>query len=296
MFSIFFIMKRIVVLILCVGILPPCSFTTSAQTNEQRIKIAGDIIKLGSYMGSRFKAKKSEEIIEEAKRTGDPYADCYYITNDGSIRVDKECKELVWEMLREEKAQAREQAREQERIELENKKLESERQLQEMREANVDPFIIDCYWIDEEGNLSLDQSCLEWKIFASMEYVDLGLPSGTLWGAGDMMGFYTYHEASGKFGSQLPSKQQFEELRDKCTWSWLGGYCKITGPNGNCIYLIASGHRDCSGDVYGVGTYGYYWSSTPYDSDDAWRLFFDSSGVNLYENDRCNGHSVRLVQ
>ena len=251
-------------------------------------------------MGQRFKAKKNQEILEEMKRKGDPYADCYYIKNNGSLDYDKECWRLVQENLIEEKAQAREQAREQERIELENKKLESERKLQEMREANV-PFI-DCYWIDEEGNLSLDQSCHEWKLFASMEYVDLGLPSGTLWGAGDMMGFYTYHEASGKFGSQLPSKQQFEELRDKCTWFWLDGYCKITGPNGNCIYLIASGYRDCSGDVYDVdhatyrGTVGRYWSSTPNDSDEAWYLYFHSSAVVMRKDYRCNGLSVRLVQ
>ena len=267
-------MKRIVVLILIISFLLPYSTKCIAQDGwtDEHSRAAGYLIGLG--------LRKAAERADERRKEKQEYEE------------EQRAKE----------EEAREQAREQERIELENKrielenkKLESERKLQEMREANVDPFI-DCYWIDEEGNLSLDQSCLEWKMFASMKYVDLGLPSGTLWGASDMMGFYTYHEASGKFGSQLPSKQQFEELRDKCTWSWLGGYCKIIGPNGNCIYLIASGLRDCDGDVGYVGSNGGYWSSTPYDSDDAWRLYFFSSEVDMYYLSRCYGLSVRLVQ
>lgn len=294
-------MKRIVILILCVGILLPCSFTTSAQTNEQRIKIAGDIIKLGSYMGSRFKAKKSEEIIEEAKRTGDPYADCYYITNDGSIRVDKECKELVWEMLIEEKAQAREQAREQERIELENKrielenkKLESERKLQEMREANVDPFI-DCYWINESGDIVKDQSCVEVRLQASMTYVDLGLPSGTLWGMSSLPYYYTYDEALFKFGNQLPTQQQFVELKDNCTWSWKEWGYEVIGPNGNSIYLVTLGSYDCD-DNYVTGV-GDYWSSTSYDADNVYHLYFYSGAlVYIGPSLHCHKQSVCLVQ
>lgn len=133
----------------------------------------------------------------------------------------------------------------------------------------------------------------------SQGYVDLGLPSGTLWknsNEGGDYARYTYNEAVSRFGNKLPTKQQLEELKNKCTWTWTGSGCKVMGPNGNSIYLPATGFRYCRGDVKFVGTCGHYWSSTPYDSDDAWRLYFDSSEVNMSNNTRCGGRSVRLVQ
>ena len=135
-------------------------------------------------------------------------------------------------------------------------------------------------------------------------YVDLGLPSGTLWKKVDEgadrtnfgQAYYTYDEAVTNFGSKIPTKAQWEELKDYCTWSWIGDGYKVTGPSGNSITLPAAGFRGCDGEIYGVGTYGYYWSSTPYDSDGAWCLRFFSSEVNMYSYYRCCGQSVRLVQ
>ncbi len=127
-------------------------------------------------------------------------------------------------------------------------------------------------------------------------YTDLGLPSRTLWKNNNETGFYIYDEAVSQFGNRLPTKQQWEELKAECQWSWNGSGFKVTGPNGNSIVLPASGLRHCDGSVDGVGSGGYYWSSTPGDSDDAWRLFFGSGGVLVGLNYRCSGHSVRLVQ
>ena len=60
--------------------------------------------------------------------------------------------------------------------------------------------------------------------------------------------------------------------------------------------LPAAGYRYCNGDVYYVGAYGYYWSSTPNDSDLACYLYFDWSEVNMDYISRCDELSVRLVQ
>lgn len=98
-----------------------------------------------------------------------------------------------------------------------------------------------------------------------------------------------------KFGDKLPTKEQLEELKNKCSWSWTGNGYKVTGPNGNSIVLPASGCHFCGGAVY-KGSYGNFWSSTPGGSDNAWYLIFDSNGVNMYNNLRCDGRSVRLVQ
>ena len=128
-------------------------------------------------------------------------------------------------------------------------------------------------------------------------WVDLGLPSGTLWKSTNEKGFYyTYDEAVSQFGDNLPSREHFEELKAFCTWEWNGKGYVVTGDNGNSIILHAAGLRGCNGDVVDVGTYGSYWSSTPYDSDLAWYLYFFSSGVDMKYRGRCLGRSVRLVQ
>ena len=137
--------------------------------------------------------------------------------------------------------------------------------------------------------------------YLAQGYVDLGLPSGTLWkksNEGGDAAHFTYDEAVSKFGNNLPTDQQLRELKDKCTWTWIdiGGGYRVTGPNGNSITLPAAGGRGCGGDVYRVGTSGKYWSSTPKGSNDAWYLYFYSSGVAMYGCGRCYGLSVRLVQ
>ena len=132
----------------------------------------------------------------------------------------------------------------------------------------------------------------------SQGFVDLGLPSGTWWknaNEGGDYARYTYDDAVRKFGGKIPTKEQLEELKNKCTWTWTGNGYKVTGPNGNSITLPAAGCRLCNGRDYRIGAHGYYWSSTPFDSDEAWDLYF-VSGVYLVYGDRCIGRSVRLVQ
>ncbi|MBO4441541.1 hypothetical protein J5834_05435 [bacterium] len=135
------------------------------------------------------------------------------------------------------------------------------------------------------------------RIAALKEFVDLGLPSGTLWKDKNESGFYDYAAAVRSFGSNLPSKEQLEELKNSCRWTWTGSGYRVTGPNGNSIVLPAAGSRTCDGSVNTAGYEGEYWSSTPNDSAKAWSLRFhkyDVFMVNFYN--RCVGLSVRLVQ
>lgn len=128
-------------------------------------------------------------------------------------------------------------------------------------------------------------------------YVDLGLPSGTLWkDKNETGGFYTYDEAMSKFGSELPTKEQFEELESSCKWTWTGNGYKVVGPSGASITLPAAGFRNGSA-VNGVGSSGLYWSSTPRGLDYACRLLFfafSSTDIDIRDS-RDNGFSVRLV-
>ena len=138
---------------------------------------------------------------------------------------------------------------------------------------------------------------------ATGEYVDLGLTSGTKWKAlnevneaDTVYDFFTYDEAMDRFGSSLPTKEQWEELKSECQRTWTESGYKFTGPNGNYIILPALGYRTCDGSVHSVGSYGNYWSSTLKDSEIAWYLIFVSGGVDMYNIYRCYGQSVRLVQ
>ena len=99
---------------------------------------------------------------------------------------------------------------------------------------------------------------------------------------------------------RMPTYDEQGELLSECTWEWttqngVNGY-KVTGPNGNSIFLPAAGYRDGS-SLYYTGGYGYYWSSTPYyDSDySSYYIFFYSGDQLMKYNSRNCGFTVRPV-
>ena len=188
------------------------------------------------------------------------------------------------------------------------------------------------------------------------KFVDLGLPSGTLWadrnvGAdspedyGDYFAWgetapkNTYHWSTYKwcqgslttmtkyctdisFGTvdnktvldleddaayvnmgpewRMPTRTELNELNNNCTWTWTTqngtrGY-KVTGPNGNSIFLPAAGSRSDS-NLPGVGSYGGYWSSSLGGGDpwNAWDLYFYSGTHLTNYSAREYGCTVRAV-
>ena len=127
-------------------------------------------------------------------------------------------------------------------------------------------------------------------------WVDLGLPSGTLWKDKNEEGLYTFDEAMTKYGSNLPTKEQLEELINSCRWTWQDGGYKVVGPNGNSILLSATGWRRREGSVYSVGSFGVYWSSTIISLTIVWGLTLKFGKVNMCHMDQYSGQSVILVQ
>ena len=99
---------------------------------------------------------------------------------------------------------------------------------------------------------------------------------------------------------RMPTDAEFYELCNKCTWTWTsqGGHkgYKVTGPNGNSIFLPAAGWR-CFSDTYRVGEYGLYWSSTLSSSSSSYAglLDFGSGYHDTRYNHRFYGRSVRPV-
>ena len=119
----------------------------------------------------------------------------------------------------------------------------------------------------------------------------------------DIKGNSQYDAARANWGGtwRLPTKAELEELNNKCTWNWttqngVKGY-KVTGPNGNSIFLPAASYRYGS-SLYYAGEYGYFWSSTPDESSSifAYFLYFNSSKHYVGSlHTRSDGRSVRPV-
>ena len=118
----------------------------------------------------------------------------------------------------------------------------------------------------------------------------------------DISGNVNYDAATANWGGswRMPTRAEMKELIDNCTWTWttqngVNGY-RVTGTNGNSIFLPAAGY--CTGSsCYRVGELGYYWSSTPRESDTyiAFNLRFFSGGHSVDWDDRYCGRTVRPV-
>lgn len=118
---------------------------------------------------------------------------------------------------------------------------------------------------------------------------------------GDIAGDSRYDVARASWGGtwRLPTKEEFEELINCCTWEWtkqngVNGYKVTSKKNGNSIFLPAAGYRIESSLDY-AGSVGNYWSSSPYGSNFAYYLYFHSLGYRVDWNGRRYGHSVRAV-
>lgn len=100
---------------------------------------------------------------------------------------------------------------------------------------------------------------------------------------------------------RMPTAAEIDELTDKCTWAWttlngVDGY-RVTGPNGNSIFLPATGARYGTGFGAIQGSEGQYWSSSldSYDNYYAYDLYFGNSLYGRFNHGRNWGLMVRPV-
>lgn len=91
-----------------------------------------------------------------------------------------------------------------------------------------------------------------------------------------------------------PTKEQLDELKAS-GGSWTGSGWQFGGKYSD-VFLPAAGYRGSGGTMYSVGSDGYCWSSTPYDSSDAYYLYFYAGDVNVNYASRSYGLSVRCVK
>ena len=128
----------------------------------------------------------------------------------------------------------------------------------------------------------------------------------------EISGNKTYDAATAQLGAgwRTPTMEEALELINKCEWTWAEqngepGY-KVTGPNGNSIFLPAAGLAIGRERLY-AGTNGYYRTSTPYAGGDifsgfeethkfAWILGYDDLLIDVHTLvSRDTGLSIRPV-
>ncbi len=119
---------------------------------------------------------------------------------------------------------------------------------------------------------------------------------------GDIAGNPSYDAACANWGGswRLPTAEEIDELVDRCdaTWTTMNGHngYKVTGPNGNSIFLPAAGYL-LETSLSLTGELGSYWSSTPYESTEygAYNLRFGDGYFGKGWGGRLGGQSVRPV-
>ena len=167
------------------------------------------------------------------------------------------------------------------------------------------------------------------------DFVDLGLPSGTLWakcniGATVETGYgnyYMYGKGTTQYnygdtpyagtedpldatkdtatqvvgdGWHMPTKAQWEELianttRETVTINEVLG-AKFTAQNGNYIFLPFGGCYDTNGDKLS-NTFADYWSCTPApSSSNAYELYIGSNRAAVESKGRSHGYMIRAAK
>ncbi len=153
----------------------------------------------------------------------------------------------------------------------------------ETEEKNDYTWMTYKYWVDRNGDGYVD--------YNEITNIDTNI-SGT-----------QYDVARQKWGGswRMPTKAEIDELTSMCTWTWyqykgVWGQ-KVTGPNGNSIFMPAAGYRRGT-SLIGGGSYGSFWSAALYEDFIgyyAWFLYF-YDGYYSSRYYRTDGRTVRPVK
>ncbi len=136
----------------------------------------------------------------------------------------------------------------------------------------------------------------------SVDWANMNLGAVNSIGAGNLY-LWNINQPSLEWGSnwRLPTHDEQVELATKCSWSTVRvngtEVFKVTGPNGNYIYLPKTGWAPCYDGYTGetqVTASGFYWSSNTFESSNetlCYALSYDGSTL-IYNN----GYNISVVK
>jgi uncharacterized protein (TIGR02145 family) len=87
------------------------------------------------------------------------------------------------------------------------------------------------------------------------------------------------------------------ELKESGNSHWVSPY-NVDATNESCFKALPGGYRNASGGFFYLGNYGYWWSSTEGDINNAWirTLFVQSGQISKEGFLKMNGASVRCIK
>ena len=98
---------------------------------------------------------------------------------------------------------------------------------------------------------------------------------------------------------RLPTKDEYVALFKTVDESYQNGWSwdisSSSASHSSGLKIPASGSREPSGSLLGVGLFGAYWSASPSNSGNGYRMDFDSSSVTSTSYNRACGYAVRCV-
>ena len=116
-------------------------------------------------------------------------------------------------------------------------------------------------------------------------------------GISDISGNTQYDAARANWGGswRMPTDNELHELFEETDLDVTDdGYFKLIGPNGNYIILQYAGYKEKT-SLKNDGNSGYYWTSTPYESYEAYDQIFGKHGHYPNRSNRYLGYSIRPV-
>ena len=119
-----------------------------------------------------------------------------------------------------------------------------------------------------------------------------------IWAGSDLTPSYDAAYVNWGGNWRIPTKAEFEELRDRCSWKYMKisgtpGF-NVTGPNGSSIFLPYAGNKEYD-QSNKVGEAGYYMSKSSDHHYYAYGLYIDAGTVEVDSYTLSFGRSVRAV-
>lgn len=144
------------------------------------------------------------------------------------------------------------------------------------------------------------------------EYVDLGLPSGTLWSSDyvkDDNGKVIYVTQENNAAYEIPTYEQFKELMDECKWEqksekkWTESgfyywheWAICLGPNGNKITFEKTGYYEATDSLTRTSEIFFWLNNKEYFHNNCASITFNS--LNIGSEKMFSGYKlpIRLVK
>lgn len=161
--------------------------------------------------------------------------------------------------------------------------------------------------VDKYGaNSSVQNNAHQKQISLQMSkccYIDLGLPSGTLWSIDferdvDEIQYFSYCQVE---NLNIPTKEQWDELVEKCEWRYDNDDVFMAlGPNGNILTFAKTEYKSFKNSISFPNKAGtYFWLKND-NADNSAVIFHNGTTCDFFKSTRemFSGYKlpIRLVQ